>query len=1042
MKNKIIVNIIMLFFVFSFWGTINAQITKINGVVSDGNGSPLSDVKITTVEGNNKGLSGKEGQYVLEIDDESNAVVFSKAGYQSQVVLLEAEDELNITLLRAEAYNLDETVYLGNSTQRKGDVTGAVVTVTGETLEHAPVPNLSQALAGRLPGLYSYESYSEPSRTNTIIHVRGATTFRANQPLVVIDGFPYSYNSNQLFEYISAMEVESITVLKDASTQALYGVQGADGVIVITTKRGAQGRLRIDIKVDQTFEQTSTRLPFLGSDEYVPMRNYAGYNDGLGRYGYFSKEEEEKFVSGQNRDLYPSNNWRKMFMKDFTNMQRMNMNVTGGNSKVLFFNNLNVMHQDGMWITDQTKYNPNNNFLWANFRSNVDVKLNKFLSASLNLSGNIKRERTPGYTALGMDGFAGNIYYRLYSLPPYVYGPVTPAEIDPVTGEVLREGGGVVVTGTEPYTPYAAINRVGYYQHTTTNIYAQFALKLDLGFLTKGLDLTGYAGYQTNSVNSLLTGQDFASWIRTGAYDELEFAPYGTRVETPLSLSKSRSFYYNLNFKGILNYNRSFGDHHVTGMAFAFYQNLNTAETSSPDLLPYKRINSGISAGYDYGHRYLLKFDLGYSGSEQYARDHRFTALPAISAGWTLSNESFMDQADWLSLLKLRASYGKAATDRSGLGRYVYMDNNTLTRGGSLGAYLQYIVNEGQAANPFIQPEIAVKQNYGIDLTLLNSLAVSVDVFTEKMDNMVAGGVSIVPTYQGIPLIYYPRVNSGIFENKGYEITLDYTKAINSDLCFNAGGWLAYTENKVIFNDESERADDYAYRKWEEGFPVGQQFGYIVDKSNGNGFFNSQEELYNSNLVYEIGAPRVGDLKYIDLNNDGLINDKDMAPLGHGGIPRFTYAFHANAQFKNFDLSVLFQGVADYYAIDRSTGRVEYPYEGIFSEWHKNAWTAERYANGEKITYPALSTRSNSNHQSNSFFLEDRSYLRLKNLTIGYTFPQKVSNAIAADKIRLYVSGQNLLTWHHLTTKEWGPEGTYESIPVFRLYNVGISVNF
>ena len=401
-----------------------------------------------------------------------------------------------------------------------------------------------------------------------------------------------------------------------------------------------------------------------------------------------------------------------------------------------------------------------------------------------------------------------------------------------------------------------------------------------------------------------------------------------------------------------------------------------------------------------------------------------------------------MDNAGWLSLLKLRASYGKTANDRSGLGRYIYLDDISLVTGGPLVGYLRYFVDERQAANPYLKPEISTKQNYGIDLTLFNHLAVSADVFTEKMDNMVAGGASITPEYQGIPLAYFPRVNTGIFENRGYEISLDYTKDINGNLSFNVGGWVAYTKNKVIFSDEEERADDYAYRKRIEGYSVGQQFGYIVDESNGNGFFNSQEEIDNSNLVYEVGTPRPGDLKYYDLNNDGIINDKDKAPVGFGAIPRYTYAFHADVRYRNFDLSVLFQGIGEFHRVDMQNGRVEHGFEGMYSEWHKNAWTAERYANGEKITYPALSTRANSNHQENSFFMEDKSYLRLKNLTFGYTFPQKASNAIGADKIRIYVSGQNLLTWHNLTTNEYGPEGNYVSIPVYRLYNIGLSVKF
>lgn len=933
-------------------------------------------------------------------------------------------------------YRPEETVRFGYSSQPKGAVTGAVSTVSGRELESSPVANLSQSLAGRLNGLFTNETYSEPSRVNTTLRVRGASTIYANQPLVVIDGFPYSYNSNQLFEYISAYEVESISVLKDASAQAIYGIQGANGVIVITTKRGQSGKLKVDVRLDQTFERPTTQLPFLPSGEYVQLRNEAGYNDGLGRNAYFSPADVQGFVSGENRELYPNNDWRKLNMRDLTHMQRVGVDLTGGNDKAVFFTNFNVMHQDGMWKTYQTKYNPNNDFLWANFRSNVDVRLHKALTVSLNLSGNVKREKTPG--SQNVQGFADALYYRMYSIPSYVYGPTTPKTVDPETG--AESGDQVVVTGTEPYTTYSVINRMGYINHTVTNIYAQFAAKLDLGFLTQGLNFSGYAGYQTNAVNSQYTWQSFESWVRTPDFSELEFTKYGTGENTSLAYAKGSRFYYNLNFKGILDYRRKFGVHDISAMAYAFYQDLSKSDTGSPALLPYRRIHSGVEAAYGYDDRYLLKFDLGYSGSEQYARENRFTATPAVSAGWVLSNEAFMEStADYLTYLKLRASWGKAANDLSNLGRYVYLDNISLVGGGPLGSYLGYYVNEGQAANPGLNPEISVKQNYGIDLTLFNSLSLTADVFREKMTNMVSTATAVTPTWQGIPLTYFPRTNTGAFENKGYELSADFAKQINRDFSFSVGGWLAYAKNKVINNDESERAEDFAYRKRVEGFSIGQAFGYLVDDHNGNGFFNSQQELDESGLVYEIGAPRVGDLKYYDLNSDGVINDKDCVPLGLGSLPLYYYAFHAKAVFRNFDLNVLFQGIDDYYAVNMNT---EYGFEGVYSEWHKHAWTAERYAAGEKITYPALSTKVNSNHEVNSFFLEDKSYLRLKNIELGYTFPESIAKLVHAEKIRLALSGQNLFTWHKLATDEYGPEGTNFSIPVYKLYNIGLSVKF
>ncbi len=468
-------------------------------------------------------------------------------------------------------------------------------------------------------------------------------------------------------------------------------------------------------------------------------------------------------------------------------------------------------------------------------------------------------------------------------------------------------------------------------------------------------------------------------------------------------------------------------------MAYGFYQHLN----KSGGGLPYKRLNSGISVAYGYDDRYLVKVDLGYSGSEQYSRQNRFTSFPAISAGWVATNEEFLKDNDVLTYFKLRGSIGKTGNDR-GIGRYVYLDNVTLT-GGGFGFLGGDNVNEGQVANPFLDPEIITKKNLGLDFTLFNNLTLSLDVYKERTDNGVTSATSKTPNYQGIPLGNYPRTNVGIFENKGYEVALDFTKDLNRDLTISLGGWLAYNKNKIIFWDESERASDYAFRIRSEGYPIGQQWGYMVDDHNGNGYFNSQEEINESGLTYEIGTPLPGYLKYYDLNADGKINDKDKVPLGHGALPNFFYAFDGGFKYKNFDLYFMFQGVADYWTIDMSNGRVEYNFEGIYTEWHKTAWTAERYANGEKITYPALSATKNSNHEASNFFVEDKSYLRLKNLEIGYTF--NVLNGI-----RLFLNGQNLMTWDKLTHDIYGPEGHYgggiEGIPVYRLYNVGLNIKF
>ncbi len=794
--------------------------------------------------------------------------------------------------------------------------------------------------------------------------------------------------------------------------------------------------MQIKGRFDQSVQQVTTKPAFYDAASYAEMRNQAAFNDGLGQNYFYSPEQIENYRSGVNKDLYPNNNWYNQYMKDLASMQRASVNLSGGNDKILFYSNINFMHQGGQFKTDQSKYNPNANNVWFNYRSNVDMTINKYLKAFVRLSGNIKRERTPG---------ASNeaVYGSIFQIPSNVYGPVTPPETDKGTGEILDDGGKVITTERVASPTYGMLNRTGYRRHTVTNITSQFGLDLDMGFLTKGLNLSGVFAYQTNSVGSLSTTQDYERWVRTDNPDTLAFVKKGGETNTPLAYSKSHSYYYHLTYNTALNYKRGFGKHNVSGMAYMFYQNLTKADVSSPWLLPYNRVSSGFEATYGYDSRYLVKFDVGYSGSEQYARSQRYIATPAVSAAWVASNEAFLQNAAWLSNLKLRASYGKTANDQSGLNRYAYLDNVTVSGGGPIG-YLQYNINENQRGNPYIQAEVSTKKNFGIDLGLFNSVSVSVDVFDEKMENMIVSAVSTIPSYQGIPLNFYPSTNSGTFKNTGYEIVAGYDKAVNRDLAFSVGGMISYARNTLVKINEATKTTDYAYIKWKEGYSFGQQFGYQVDYSNGNGFFNTQAELDNNAPDYGgLGDPRLGDLKYKDLNGDNKIDDRDKAPVGTGALPRVVYGIHGGLNYKAFELNFLFQGVSSYSKIMDGTGIWETSFDGVFGALHANAWTQERYANGQKISSPALSLTKTVNHEPSDYYNYNRAYLRLKNLELAYTLPAALASAITAEKVRFVLSGQNLITWDKMKSDDFGSEGGgYAAFPVYKVYNVGISVTF
>jgi TonB-linked SusC/RagA family outer membrane protein len=1008
--------------------SLNAQneVHSIKGVVHNEFGESLAGVMINSENGKNLAFTDERGKYMIVVNDGSNHLEFSFIGYANKKVTVGETDYIDITL-NPDVSNQSEVIQLGYSSQLRNELTGAVSTVSGDELKKSPVANLSMTFDGRLSGLFTQETSSELSRTNTNLYVRG----QSEQPLVIIDGIPSFYNIDETMDYISPDEIKSITVLKDASTEALYGIQGSNGVIVITTKRGQEGKLKVNVRLDQSIQQVTTKPPFINSAEYATLRNEAAANDGNGLNYFYSDQQIANFKSGTN-PLYPNTNWYNLFMKKFAQMQRMDVNINGGTDRVKYFTDINMMNQGSQFNTDSPAYNSNEHSTWFNFRSNVNVKINSYLSGYLDLAGNINNERTPGNLL-----FSQSIYRNIFIIPSAIYGPVTPTYIDPTTKDKI---GGDVISTNLADSPYGLLNRSGYTNDLVTNIYAHFGLNLDMSFLTKGLKASGVVAYLTNSEDILSNTQNYKRVVRTNDLDTLSFTQKGANTNTPLSYSKSSSYYYYMSYKGLVNYDRNFGLSHVSGIGYIFYQNLQTEDTSSPLLLPYKRLNTGLEATFDYDQKYILRADVGYSGSEAYPPGHRFTTTPAISAGWVASRESFLSNINWLSYLKLRASYGKTANDQ-GLNRFAYLDNDTWKAGGSIGS-LQYIVNEGQIGNPIIKPETSIKQNYGIDLGLFNQLSFSLDVFRERMDNMLINATGDIPTYQGVPLSNYPTINGGISENMGYDFAANYTKAINKDLTIFVSGFLSYAKNWVIYNAEPLKSNDYVYRNRQEGFSVGQQFGYLVDYSNGNGFFNSQSEITNSKLSYSFGNPRVGDLKYKDLNHDGIIDQRDEVPLGTGSMPRYYYGVSGGLNFKSFDLSFLFQGIGEYKTIENGWGIYGTEYDGIFGSLLENAYTPTRFQNGAKITAPALSLTTTTNQQSSDYYLYNRAYLRLKNLEIGYTLPNSVAKAISANKIRLTFSAQNLFTWDKMKSNDYGPEGSYGAIPVYKVYNVGLSLLF
>ncbi|MDR1524437.1 MAG: SusC/RagA family TonB-linked outer membrane protein [Tannerella sp.] len=911
----------------------------------------------------------------------------------------------------------DEQISLGFFSQPSMAITGAVATVSGSVLDKSPVSDLSQTFAGRLAGLTTIETNSELTNSTVAKIIRGYSTINGVDPLVVIDGV---ICPNIYYEYLSPKEIESVSILKDASTTAIYGIKGANGVIVITTKRGKVGAPVVDVFYDQSFQQMTKRPQFPGSAKYAELRNQAGVNDGLGSFSQFSQDDINGFRSGS--ALYPDNDWYNRFVHSIVLMERAGLNVSGGSERVRYFSNINYLHQAMPFKTENEsgrKYDPTPDVHELSIRSNLDLQINKYLSGFLLLNGNVKTERTAQY---------GNssIYTGIFNLPPVMYGPVTPPN------EENPDAGNQVVTHDAEDNPvYGLLNRSGYARAIRTNIIAQTGLVLDLKFLTEGLTLSARLAYQTNSLNNTVTGQNFERYVRSNNLSELIFTKKGTNENTPLVYGKSSQFYYNLNYQANMNYSRRFGRHSVDAMAYILYLQQERESVTGTSMLPYKHESIGMTVLYGYNDTYFLKGDVGYSGSEQFHPDHRYVTTPAISAAWALSKETFLSDVDQLDLLKLRVSYGISANDQLGNDRFLYSD------------YITSNGFEGLRGNPELSAEKLKKQNYGIDLNIFRGISLSFDYWLQRCDNMLVNSSGFIPSFQGIPLSYYPKLNNGKMKNRGFELTVGYQKQLSKDLSVLAGTSLNINRNKVLLINESPYDESYAYRYRIENYNLGQKWGYLIDYSNGNGMFNSEQELTARNLSYSFGTPRVGDFIYRDLTNDGTVDERDMAPIGYSNLPQQDYRFSGGIIFKGFDLSFLFHGTGRVSTVVSGVGAYENVFQGVFNDIHQNAWTPERYANGEKITYPALSLTQSTNHVENDFFIMNRSYLRLRNLELAYTLPASVSGKIGAGRIRMALNAQNVFTIDRMRTKYIDPEvSAMNTFQPYRVYNIGINLTF
>ncbi len=1000
-------------------GTVVAQTKKATpqmiGIVTDAFGKPIVGAEIHLLFSDNMAVSNHDGKFEFMVLQPGAVFQVSKPGYETTSVSLTKADEIMVTLKKDVAYK--DLAIQGVYGQRAAQsVTSAIATVSGEELNKTPYLNLAAALVGRLPGLIVRQTDAEPGSETFALNIRGIGTPNGRGALILIDGV----RSNEL-QSINPRDVESVTIYKDAATNVLYGMQGGNGIISVVTKTGDFGKPRITVSASNSYQQPIKTPDMINSWEYAALTNQAYKNDGQADFFKYSAAEIDSFAMSNNKMLYPNNNWYKAFMQPMVQTQQYNISAIGGIAGLKYYSNVGYSRVGSPYKADVDK-SREQSIDRFNFRSNVDVKLNKNISAYMKISGQVSRTN-------GSINSAATILNSVFAIPPTIYGPLTPDSQ-------------VVSTPQETSPTYGLINRAGNIKQTSTRMNAIMGVKFDLGFVTKGLSAEAMAMFDA-AANSTISGRsDYERWTRDlTRMDTLRFIKQGTQLETPLSLTKGSNSSYMSNVNAALKYQRTFDDHAVEAFTFFRYQYENRASLTLDGILPYQRITYGGQLNYAYSNLLFAELSASYEGSEQFHKENRFGLFPAASAAYVISNHDFLKDNSIITNLRLRASTGVVGNDQLNIGRFLYKDNIAKSGSKYIGA-LPDPINEVQKGNKLLTWEKSHKSNIGLELALWNEITFGVDLFYEDRTDIVTSANSI-PAIQGLAAASLAPVNLGRVENKGFEIQLGYNKTFNKDFSMNINGYVDFNKNTVLESDELPLGEGYKYQYREIGYSMSQNWGYLIDKSNGNGYFNSAEEIVNSGLTYEGRAPRPGDFIYQDLNGDKIIDDKDIAPIGHSFLPQISWGVNMNFMYKNFDLSVLLQGVNRVSQFYSGLGIYEYVNGGTYFDMHRNAWTPERYAAGEMITAPALSVTQSASHRANDFYNQNKQYARLKNVEFGYQLPSNWAKLIKTDVVRIFVQGNNLFTFDSMKFNDMDLENSFLSdFQIARTINVGLNVTF
>lgn len=980
------------------------------------------------------------GKYSITVEGIGGVLEFSYIGYKKQEVAVTGQKTIDI-VLQPDTEVLEEVVVVGYGSQKKESVVGAISTLDVTKLT-VPGSSISNALAGQLSGIVAMSRSGEPGKNSAAdFYIRGVSSFKGTStPLVLVDGIERD------LDLVDTDDIASFSILKDASASAVYGVRGANGVILITTKKGSVGKPQVNVRTEFGFTQPTKRPQMLGSAEWAEL-----YNEAFGSQ-YYSPEDIEKYRTNADPDLYPNVDWFDALFDDMAANQRVNLNITGGSDIVkyyvsgAFYNESSIYKNAG----NIYGYNPSIRYNKFNFRANVDLNLTKSTVVNFNLANIYEKSFGPGYGDTDAD-----IWSYTFMTSPNAF---------PVQYSDGKLSGPSSDSGNNPWNMLA---HSGYREQFWNSAQSLIGVTQDIGELWKPLKgLTANIKFSWDAWNTTLQrrskiesfyharGRAEDGSLIYDRNDEGIWIPVHTGDEN-LSFLIGRSGTMTRYLEGSLTYNRVFNEIHRVGALLLYNQKIhtNTQAGSGDDALPYKNQGLAARATYAFKDTYFAEVNLGYNGSENFARGHRFGFFPAVAVGWMMSNEKWFQPATKvIDMLKLKASYGKVGNDDiGGQRRWVYEStivNSGSWNYGSDGNQGGTGIRIGEVENLNASWEEALKINAGIEFSLFNKIRVQADYFREERSGIFLQRAGL-PAIVGVSTI--PYVNIGETLNQGFDATVEYTHQVNKDLMLTARGNFTFNRNELLNNDEPDW--EYKYQN-KIGKPFGsgsslQPFGLVAI-----GLFESQEEIDNS-PVQNFGEYRVGDIKYQDINGDGQIDSQDQIAIGYTNLPEITYGFGGTAQYKNWDFNIFFQGVArTSFFLNGSSIRTPFssgnPERAAINEdIYGNVWmstnTPEQNAN---VTYPRLSRGSggagaSNNSQASTWWLRDGSFLRLKSVEIGYSLPKSLLQKSFIKSLRFYAAGNNLLQFSPF--KLWDPEkGSTDGsgYPLNRMFSIGFNANF